>query len=90
MEYFWSGAQQDNKKWVLQKSVRRICFGSPGHIDEWVDYDRFETEIEAEEEKKRLDAFKYEGRLDHSTGKVSLVPTKYRIVHDRKLSYNVK
>lgn len=45
------------KPWIIEKQVRRICFGFPGYIDEWIHYSSHDTEEYAKEELKKLQNF---------------------------------
>jgi len=55
----WSfdSANQQRKRWIVQREERRICFGVPGYVDEWTDYMSFETKEEADKEIMRLQSF---------------------------------
>lgn len=76
--FFWS-TNQDKKPWAIERSERRICFGNPAYIDEWVYYSYHDTEEEAKKELDQLEAF-----VD------PLSRRNYRIVDTRVFSYNVK
>ena len=52
---FWSS--QKPKPYIIEKKVRRICFGFPGYIDEWVYYGGYETKEERDLDLKRFENF---------------------------------
>lgn len=52
---FW--VHRELKTYGIERKERRICFGNPGYIDEWVFVGSFDTEEERDAELKRLQEY---------------------------------
>lgn len=49
---FW--VHRELKTYGIERKERRICFGNPGYVDDWVYAGSFDTEEERDAELKRL------------------------------------
>lgn len=52
----WRLGDPNQKRWVIEKETRLVCFGNPGYVDQWNYWDSYETREEAESALEKLNS----------------------------------
>lgn len=80
---FW--VHRELKTYGIERQERRICFGNPGYIDEWVYAGSFDTEEERDAELKRLQQYSDLSMLERNGIMRGYFGTEYRAVTNRPM-----